>query len=98
MTKQIINIGTADQGNGDPLRTAFNKVNENFTELYNALGLTDNTLNLGSFEFNSNTMSTTDSSNIILDQSVNITSNLTVEGDLIAVITVIDGGVAATTY
>ena len=98
MTKQIINIGTADQGNGDPLRTAFNKVNENFTELYNALGLTDNNLNLGSFEFNSNTMSTTDSSNIILDQSVNITSNLTVEGDLIAVITVIDGGVAATTY
>jgi hypothetical protein len=95
MTKQIINIGTADQGNGDPLRTAFNKVNENFTELYNALGLTDNTLNLGSFEFNGNTMSTTDNSNIILDQSVNITSNLTVEGDLTATI---DGGNAETIF
>ena len=49
MAKQIINIGTADQGNGDPLRTAFNKVNENFTELYNALGLDVGDLNLGSF-------------------------------------------------
>jgi hypothetical protein len=37
MTKQVINIGTADKGNGDPLRTAFIKVNDNFTELYNIL-------------------------------------------------------------
>jgi len=35
MTQQLINIGLADKGNGDPLRTAFNKVNQNFTELYN---------------------------------------------------------------
>jgi hypothetical protein len=34
MSQQLINIGTADQGNGDPIRTAFNKVNENFTELF----------------------------------------------------------------
>ena len=34
MTRQVINIGTADKGNGDPLRTAFSKVNANFTELY----------------------------------------------------------------
>jgi hypothetical protein len=35
MAKQNINIGTAaNSGNGDPLRTAFTKVNENFTELY----------------------------------------------------------------
>jgi hypothetical protein len=38
MTQQIINIGQADKGNGDPLRTAFSKVNENFTELYSAIG------------------------------------------------------------
>lgn len=38
MTQQIINLGTADQGNGDPLRTAFTKVNSNFTELYAYLG------------------------------------------------------------
>jgi hypothetical protein len=35
MTQQIINTGTADKGNGDPIRTAFTKVNANFTELYN---------------------------------------------------------------
>lgn len=35
MAKQTINIGsTANDGTGDPLRTAFNKANENFTEVY----------------------------------------------------------------
>ena len=35
MTKQIINIGqTANDKAGDPLRTAFDKINQNFTELY----------------------------------------------------------------
>jgi len=37
MAKQTINIGTtANDGTGDPLRTAFTKINENFTELYGA--------------------------------------------------------------
>ena len=36
MAKQTINIGTtANDGTGDPIRTAFDKVNDNFTELYN---------------------------------------------------------------
>lgn len=35
MTQQIINVGTAaNDGTGDPLRTAFTKINTNFTELY----------------------------------------------------------------
>jgi hypothetical protein len=35
MAKQIVQLGaTANDGTGDPLRTAFNKVNQNFTELY----------------------------------------------------------------
>lgn len=35
MAKQVINIGTAaNDGTGDPLRTAFDKINDNFTELY----------------------------------------------------------------
>jgi len=35
MAKQVINIGTtANDGTGDPLRTAFDKVNDNTTELY----------------------------------------------------------------
>ena len=37
MAKQVINIGTAaNDGTGDPLRTAFDKANSNFTELYDA--------------------------------------------------------------
>jgi len=35
MTKQIINVGTdPNDRSGDSLRTAFQKVNANFTELY----------------------------------------------------------------
>ena len=35
MAQQTINIGAvANDGTGDPLRTAFDKVNDNFTELY----------------------------------------------------------------
>ena len=35
MTKQIINIGSnPDDGTGDTLRTAFGKVNDNFTDVY----------------------------------------------------------------
>lgn len=51
MAKQTINIGTsANDRTGDPLRTAFTKVNQNFTEVYNSIvtdlsDLTDN-LNL----------------------------------------------------
>jgi hypothetical protein len=38
MAKQIINVGlSANDKSGDPLRTAFTKVNENFTELYDAV-------------------------------------------------------------
>jgi hypothetical protein len=39
MTKQIINTGTsANSKTGDSLRTAFTKINQNFTELYSAIG------------------------------------------------------------
>ena len=60
MAKQIINLGTSpNKGDGDPLRTAFDKVNDNFDELYLALGNpsgattdvlpnTNGTINLGS--------------------------------------------------
>ena len=35
MTQQLINIGSVpNDGTGDPLRTAMNKVNQNFTDLY----------------------------------------------------------------
>lgn len=41
MAKQTINLGTsANKGDGDPLRTAFDKVNDNFDEVYGLLGAT----------------------------------------------------------
>ena len=39
MAKQTVNLGTsANKGDGDPLRTAFTKVNAHFTEVYSLLG------------------------------------------------------------
>ena len=37
MVQKIIGLGVPDKGNGDPLRTAFSKVNDNFAELYNSV-------------------------------------------------------------
>lgn len=43
MAKQTVNIGTsANSRDGDSLRIAFNKINENFAELYTELGLENN--------------------------------------------------------
>ena len=45
MAKQVIGIGTtANDGTGDPLRNAFNKTNENFTELYDGAGVADDSI------------------------------------------------------
>ena len=52
MTQQIINVGSsANDGTGDPLRTSFQKINANFSELYatgaagSDLDLTGNSIN-----------------------------------------------------
>ena len=84
MAKQIINVGTtANDKKGDSLRAAFQKVNANFSELYTVLGLdADNTLNLGAFEFNGSTITTTDSSSITIDRRVTVSSDLLVGGDI----------------
>jgi hypothetical protein len=86
MAKQSINVGTtANDKKGDSLRAAFQKVNNNFTELYTALGLAaDANLNLGAFEFAGSVMTTTDSTAIVIDQAVTVSSNLTVNGDIVA--------------
>lgn len=42
MAQQTIGIGTvANDGTGDPIRTAMDKVNDNFTELYGGIGAYD---------------------------------------------------------
>ena len=39
MAKTVINVGSAaNDGTGDPLRTAFQSTNSNFDEVYNLLG------------------------------------------------------------
>ena len=65
MAQQTVGIGSsANDGTGDPLRTAFTKINENFTEVYAGLGLdTDKGLDI-----NNNTLtSTSTNEDIIID-------------------------------
>jgi hypothetical protein len=84
MAKQTINTGTsANSRDGDSLRAAFTKINANFTELYTALGLDNDGLNLGAFEFSGSTITTTDSTAIVIDQATTVTSDLTVGGDIV---------------
>ena len=48
MTQEIINVGAApNDGEGDPLRTAFEKVNNNFTQLYSTGFFTSNAYSEG---------------------------------------------------
>lgn len=52
MAKQTVNIGTSvNDGSGDPARTAFNKLNQNNTEIYNYLGDGVNLNKLGTAAF-----------------------------------------------
>jgi hypothetical protein len=56
MSRQSINIGSsANDGTGDPLRTAFDKINDNFVELYG----TDNDINTLDANLNVNTFAIT---------------------------------------
>lgn len=49
MAQQIINVGAApNDGTGDPIRTAYIKCNENFSEIYGRSAITTN--NNGSFD------------------------------------------------
>ncbi len=82
MAYQSINIGSAaNDGTGDPLRTAFDKINDNFTEIYTELGGTS----LSSLQLSGNALiSDVTNENINLTPngtgSVVINSNLEVKG------------------
>jgi hypothetical protein len=98
MAQQTINIGaTANDGTGDQLRTAFDKVNDNFIEVYTELGGTS----LSNVKISGNTISTDDtngnltldpngSGTIILANATTASSTLTVTGA-----TTVNGGFAA---
>ena len=65
MAKQTINLGSsANDGTGDPLRTAFDKINDNFNELYLYSTASDG----NNITITGNTISSDDTNgNIILD-------------------------------
>ena len=98
MAQQTINIGaTANDGTGDQLRTAFDKVNDNFVEIYTELGGTS----LSNVKISGNTISTDDTNGnltldpngtgtIILANATTASSTLTVTGA-----TTVNGGFAA---
>jgi hypothetical protein len=92
MAKQTINIGaTANDGTGDQLRTAFDKVNDNFNEVYTELGGSS----LSNINISGNTISTDDTNGnltldpngtgtIVLANAVTASSTLAVTGALTA--------------
>lgn len=90
MTQQIINVGTADQGNGDPLRTAFVKVNENFTELYTLVGVASLTELAQDYAAQMFVNGTHEGATVEYNDATN-TLNITVAQDY-------DGGAASTIY
>ena len=88
MARQNINIGTnANDGTGDPLRTAFDKINDNFIELYGTDGdantlqgnLDINGFNIISARSNENIRIIPNGTGTVeLEKSTNITGALTV--------------------
>jgi hypothetical protein len=67
VTQQIINIGTApNDGTGDPARNAFDKSNQNFTELYQVSRPTGNAIE---YQFNNTTTEPPASGQIRFNQS-----------------------------
>lgn len=114
MAQKIINLGLPDKGNGDQIRTAFDKVNQNFTELYNNLGFdplnvdsnlipaTNNTYDIGSPSKQWRSMyvglNTLYINNVPI--SLDEGGNLTVGGDPVTgdQVLEIDGGNASTDY
>ncbi len=90
MTQQIVNTGTGPgTGTGEPLRTAFTKINQNFTELYNGfanIALTGNAVaNIGNI--------TPTSVNITIQQAT-VTSVAGRSGNVSLTINDIVGGVS----
>jgi hypothetical protein len=93
MTQEIINIGTVpNDGEGDPLRTAFQKINNNFTQLYSTGTFTYDAYSFGNtagqiiFQTPANlfTQGTfqINSNNPDTDDSQNIILNLAISNDV----------------
>jgi len=90
MSKQLINLGNENAGNGDPLRIAFEKVNDNFTEVYALLGGPATDLQELAQDYAAEMLTTVTHNGIITSYN-NSTNKLTLT-------VVIDGGTASTVF
>jgi len=110
MAQQSINVGTsANDGTGDPLRTAFNKINSNFSELYgtsafdtqvtisgNSISANESNADLvlngsgtggivtGAIRIDGTSLSSTDSTQININENLDVGGNITASGDITA--------------
>jgi len=77
MSQQVINVGNvANDGDGDPLRTAFIKANENFTTLFNIggiSGIANGTSTIQIVEDSTINMSSANVSNVVVVSGTGIT-------------------------
>jgi len=98
MAQQIINVGNvANDGLGDPLRTAFIKTNDNFTELYNAGGISgiqNGTSNITIAEDSTINMAVAGVPDVLVVSDMGITVSGSVVGDNISTV----GNVYSTYY
>ena len=98
MTQQIINVGNVpNDGEGDPIRTAFIKTNENFTELYNIGGITgiaNGNSNINIAEDSVVTVSATGVANVLVISSsgATLTGTFTANSQLSATGNITSGG------
>jgi hypothetical protein len=90
MSRQLINLGNENAGNGDPLRIAFEKVNDNFTEVYALLGGPATDLQELAQDYAAEMLTTVTHNGIITSYN-NSTNKLTLT-------VVIDGGTASTVF
>ena len=88
MVQQVINVGNvANDGDGDPLRTAFEKTNLNFTELYNIGGLTgiaNGTSNISILEDSTINMSSANVANVIIVSGTGATVRGTMAANIVS--------------
>lgn len=101
MAKQTINIGSAaNDGTGDPLRTAFDKTNDNFTELYQGGGGTRAVISASNVDFESAQVFTkTLTANTTLtfsNTAIGMVKDLIITGDF--TLTLPSGSTVAGTY
>ena len=89
MAQQIINVGdVANDGQGDPLRDAFIKCNDNFTELYNTGGITgiqNGNSNIAIAEDSTINMSSTGVANVFVVSETGTTTLGLMAGNVVSV-------------